>query len=201
MIKYDWSQTSQTITIVVRGICKKPEILVTPWFVRISDFHQKRVLCLDLQHEIDFKTSLTRFSNRVLIIQTFKTIEQEWTSLEALLVPPTLLRERREGSLSLAESENAKADKETQSMKHGLSSTVSALLLQQAEIKSRSLGALKNEDLERARDCLLNDDHIDTFEDEAHEIPEQPLIQDRVEIIVDVTPVRCQLAFPAMEDP
>lgn len=199
MIKYDWSQTSQTITIVVRGICKKPEVMVTPWFIRISDFHQKRVLCLDLQHEIDFKTSLTRFSDRVLIIQTFKTIEQEWTSLEALLVPPTELRERREFSLSLAESENAKADKESQIMKHGLSSTVSDLLLQQAQIKSRSMAALKKEALNRAHDCLFNDDQIDTFEDEAHENPERPFIQDRVEIIVDVTPVRCQPACPARE--
>jgi hypothetical protein len=199
MIKYDWSQTSQTITIMLRGISEKPEVLVSPWFIRISDSHQKRVLCLDLQHEIEFKTSLTRFSDRVLIIQAFKAIEQEWASLEALLVPSAQLKERRESSISLAESENAKADKESQATKHALVSTVSDLLLQQAQMKSVSMDALKREGLNRAHECLFNDDHVDTCEDEAHETPEQPFNQERVEIIVDVTPVRRKPGCPPVE--
>lgn len=183
MIQYDWSQTSQAITIVVRGLAKRPEVFPSPLFIRITDFCDRRVLCVDLLHEIQFKTLSMRFSDRILTIQVFKAIRQRWPSLEPSNLSRTELSKRRECSITSAEIFKAETIKESKTKRDAMVLNVSNLLLQQVQNKSAEAAENKSILQLRADDYVFNHGDVEICEDTFRDCPtEQPLAAERVKI-------------------
>ncbi len=162
VLNFCWDQTETTLTIRFMGFSSsKPEVFVSEAFIKLSDPVSKKIVALDLVHDIKYKDPytpiLTREPHR-LTVECFKSSACSWESLtlEPRFGSRNALEERRNSSIRDAEMYYRENELKKRDNRRHIHALIGKKLLSQVESRIEVTNAEKAKTRHEIEECIFN---------------------------------------------
>jgi hypothetical protein len=159
-LRYDWHQSETTLVIRIESSYPNVEVFVSRCFIRISDPNSKKVLALDLLHDILYMNKhapILSWGAKHLTIEMLKSNPGSWGSLviQAACLPKPEIEARRNSSIEEAEKYNNEIASEATRNRRELKDRIGMKLLKQMESQAEAEDKRKGDLLKRVEGTVF----------------------------------------------